>query len=110
MIQLTHTPSGQRYHVVVEALQVGELPDQNEFWIRTIPADGCANFELGGTPDERQGILYYQANDTAFPTTARSADFSLQCRDEDITQLKPIVPWTVPRPTNAREFSDTLIY
>ena len=77
-----------------------QKPDQNlrgQYWIRTIPATGCAKFELGGIPDERQGIIYY-GNDTGkFPTTARK-DISLACRDEPWDKLRPILPWTVEKP------------
>lgn len=61
--------------------------------MRTIPATGCAVFELGGTPDERQGIVYYAPNSTAYPTTPRSDNIPLACRDEPFPSLVPVVPW-----------------
>lgn len=107
---------GQRYHVIIEAnpkylikqngnydkpkgtvkeeWAYGDYIDNPEaFWIRTIAADGCHKFMLGGTPDERQGILLYGNNtNTVTPTTGRR-NFSLLCRDEE--NLKPWKKWFV---------------
>ncbi|KAI4183414.1 MAG: hypothetical protein LQ348_004687 [Seirophora lacunosa] len=93
---------GQRYHVVVEASPKkanGEADLSEAFWMRTIPATGCSNFQLGGIPDERQGILYYKKDSTEYPSTPR-APFSIACRDESFNQLQPVLPWKVPKPTN----------
>lgn len=92
--------SGQRYHVVIEALPHDKnnqtIPDRadNAYWIRTIPATNCSNFLRGGTPDERQGILRYSNDSTAIPTTERGA-FSIECRDEPYEKLVPYHPWNV---------------
>ncbi|KAI4110559.1 MAG: hypothetical protein LQ345_006970 [Seirophora villosa] len=93
---------GQRYHVVVEASPKkanGEADLSEAFWMRTIPATGCSNFQLGGIPDERQGILYYKKDSTEYPSTPR-APFSIACRDESFNQLQPVLPWKVPKPSN----------
>ncbi|KAI4091883.1 MAG: hypothetical protein LQ344_003840 [Seirophora lacunosa] len=92
----------QRYHVVVEASPKkanGEADLSEAFWMRTIPATGCSNFQLGGIPDERQGILYYKKDSTEYPSTPR-APFSIACRDESFNQLQPVLPWKVSKPTN----------
>lgn len=105
---------GQRYHVVIEANpkylihqnagyenSYGDYIDSPEaFWIRTIPANGCEKFLLGGKPDERQGIIRYENPhdrsplDPSVPTTGRR-NFSLQCRDEEFENLKPWRKWYV---------------
>ena len=62
--------------------------------MRTIPAVGCQTFELGGIPDERQGIVYYEKDSDAYPTTPRK-NISLACSDEPYDKLVPFIPWTV---------------
>lgn len=97
--------AGQRYHVVVEANP--KLPDDDQtkqFWIRTIPATNCSNFELGGIPDERQGVVYYGEETQDYPTTARGP-YSIACRDENPANLVPVFKWTVPPPTAFSESS-----
>ena len=96
---------GQRYHVVVEAnphkkdKEGNYIPhDGKEFWIRTIPADDCSQFELGNKLDERQGMLYYDHITDVVPKTVR-AGFSLQCRDEPFEKLNPFLPWAVDPPS-----------
>lgn len=93
--------AGQRYHVVVEAIPrlLNGSVDQTtkQFWIRTIPATACSSFELGGIPDERQGIVYYGEETQDYPTTPRGL-YSIACRDENPANLVPVVNWTVPPP------------
>ncbi|MCJ1242266.1 hypothetical protein MMC14_010273 [Varicellaria rhodocarpa] len=103
---------GQRYHVVVEAAPYkkdekdNKIPHKgNEYWIRTIPADGCSEFELGDMPDERQGMLYYDHVTDAVPTTVR-AGFSLRCRDEPFASLTPVLPWAVKQPSKKYAFKE----
>lgn len=98
---------GQRYHVVVTASPKetsGVDSTANAFWIRTIPAAGCSGFINGGTPDERQGIIWYGGSNL-IPTTQRNnySGYSLACRDEPYDKLVPIVPWTVGNPSNVRK-------
>lgn len=105
-VQGAEHPIGQRYHVVVDAtpkLANGSIDTETkQFWMRTIPAINCQNFELGGIPDERQGIVYYGDKRTAYPTTPRGP-FSIACRDEDPALLKPVLKWTVPKPAKPGE-------
>jgi FtsP/CotA-like multicopper oxidase with cupredoxin domain len=85
---------GQRYHVIVEANPLKHSPDGKEnFWIRTTPADGCKSFH-DPQPDEKTGILRYDALSTDDPVTERG-DFSDKCSDETYSSLKPILPWRV---------------
>ncbi|KAL4728117.1 hypothetical protein ACLX1H_004852 [Fusarium chlamydosporum] len=89
---------GQRYHIVLDATPTNTSllpasPDGN-YWIRTVGADGCKAFEPGNEPDERQGILRYNASSTLVPTTFRPA-YNTACRDENYTKLNPIFPWKV---------------
>ncbi|KAL8709877.1 MAG: hypothetical protein Q9220_005493 [cf. Caloplaca sp. 1 TL-2023] len=93
---------GQRYNVVVEALPKNPdgTPNHSEaFWMRTIPAPGCANFQPAGVPDERQGIVYYKKGSTAYPFT-QNGTYDVNCRDEPYVKLRPIIPWQVPAPAN----------
>lgn len=64
--------------------------------MRTIPALGCQNFQLGGVPDERQGIVYYKKGSTDYPFTPRGG-FGLNCSDEPYNKLHPKIGWQVPR-------------
>ena len=67
--------------------------------MRTIPATGCSTFQLGGIPDERQGIVYYKEGSTDYPTTPRGT-FSVACSDEPFSNLQPVIPWKVAKPTD----------
>ncbi|KAK3387770.1 multicopper oxidase-domain-containing protein [Podospora didyma] len=100
---------GQRYHIVLNAVPIdnGNLSPEGNYWIRTIPADGCKGFETGNEPDERQGILRYNDSSTGTPTSFREA-FSLECRDEEFDRLRPVHEWQVPEtilsPTDVARF------
>lgn len=96
--------TGQRYHVVLNAVPKDRngtepLDSHGNYWIRTIPANGCKGFEDGNEPDERQGILRYNETSEDLPTTFRS-NFSLACRDEHYEDMVPILPWNVSSPVN----------
>lgn len=74
----------------------GSLSLEDAFWMRTIAATGCHNFQLGGIPDERQGIVYYKKGSTAYPFTARP-NYDITCHDEPYNKLQPVLSsgWTV---------------
>jgi FtsP/CotA-like multicopper oxidase with cupredoxin domain len=93
---LTAVP-GQRYHVAINANPIdnGKLSPNGNYRIRVIPADSCQGFETGNNPDERQGILRYNASNTGVPTSFRR-DFSNACSDEMYDRLEPVLPWNVP--------------
>uniref|UniRef100_A0A0C4DHY1 Lcc2 n=1 Tax=Fusarium oxysporum (strain Fo5176) TaxID=660025 RepID=A0A0C4DHY1_FUSOF len=89
---------GQRYHIVLDAnptntTKMPANPDGN-YWIRTVGATRCKGFEPGNEPDERQGILRYNASSKLVPTTFRE-DYSLECRDEAYDRLSPVYEWNV---------------
>ncbi|KAK3984630.1 laccase [Cladorrhinum sp. PSN332] len=90
---------GQRYHAVLDATPIdnGALSAEGNYWIRAIPADGCKGFEDGNEPDERQGVLRYNATSTGVPTSFRDSGkaFDTQCRDEHFHKLHPVVKWDV---------------
>lgn len=71
--------------------------------MRTIPADGCSGFPLGGQPDERQGIIYYEDERKLLPISTRNnyTGYNLACRDESPENLVPIIPWEIGKPSNA---------
>lgn len=52
-------------------------------------------------PANTTGILRYNANNHATPTTVNGS-YSLKCSDEPYDKLKPILPWTVGKPSNER--------
>ncbi|KAK0702154.1 multicopper oxidase-domain-containing protein [Lasiosphaeris hirsuta] len=87
---------GQRYHVVLTATPnvIDDSTPPDNYWIRVIPADGCKGFETGNEPDERQGILEYDAKNIGVPSTVRG-NFPKACRDEHYDILTPIVPWKI---------------
>ena len=70
--------------------------------MRTIPATGCGNFQVGGTPDERQGIIYYKPGSTEYPFTGRG-NFNITCSDEPYSKLQPVRSWTIPPPPGLSE-------
>ena len=91
---------GQRYHVIAVANPVN-LTERNptgDYWIRSIPADGCARFE-NSSVDSRVGIVRYNAKSKARPTSS-VAKFPTACSDEPYDLLQPILPWTVGPPAN----------
>ncbi len=52
-------------------------------------------------PANTTGILRYNAHNLALPTTVNGS-YPLKCSDEDYDKLKPILPWTVGKPSNER--------
>ncbi|KAL2674299.1 hypothetical protein Neosp_012750 [[Neocosmospora] mangrovei] len=89
---------GQRYHIVLHADPINNdsypKSEDGNYWIRTVPAEGCKGFEDGNEPDERQGILRYNASSTSVPTTWRDG-YKLTCRDEKYENLVPIHKWNI---------------
>ncbi|KAI1269783.1 multicopper oxidase [Xylariaceae sp. FL1019] len=81
---------GQRYTVIVEANQTAA-----DYWMRTVPAINCNGFPTANQPDNRTGILRYNASSTALPTTQRQTGLNDTCVDIDASRLNPIVPWVV---------------
>jgi hypothetical protein len=100
-IMLTNL-TGQRYHLVLDANPKPYNPDNpwlaedGNYWIRAIPATGCKAFENGNEPDERQGILRYNASSTDVPVSWRP-EFSKTCQDEPYQNLVPVLKWNVPK-------------
>ncbi|KAK3313245.1 multicopper oxidase-domain-containing protein [Apodospora peruviana] len=103
---------GQRYEIVVDA-SANTWPSGN-YWIRTIPADGCNRFKTGyfnskssppTTPlDGRTGILHYDTSVnsswSALPNTT-TAVTRFDCGDVDLQKsLRPVIPWEIQRPLN----------
>ncbi|KAJ4329018.1 hypothetical protein N0V84_000590 [Fusarium piperis] len=91
---------GQRYHIVLHADPINTTTypasEEGNYWIRTVPADGCKGFEVGNEPDERQGILRYNASSTSVPTTWRDP-YKLDCRDEKYDNLVPVHKWNITK-------------
>jgi len=89
-------PTGQRYHVIVEATPSEVSPDGN-YWIRTVPAIGCEVFrQRYSIANATTGIIRYDPQSQANNATTRPHDFAINCSDETYTSLQPILNWTVP--------------
>ena len=95
---------GQRYHVVVEMKPDDQRPPGKQaYWIRTTVAAGCGRFKPA-TPANNTGILYYEGTDTkVLPDTKPKTLVAPLCADEPDDKLKPIVPWTVGKPSNQQQ-------
>lgn len=52
-------------------------------------------------PANTTGILRYNAKNHETPTTVNGS-YTLKCSDEPYDKLKPILPWTVGKPSNER--------
>ena len=78
--------------------------------MRTIPANRCSAFELGGIPDERQGIVYYEKVSKTYPTTPRAPSIPLDCRDEPFPSLVPVLPWTIKKVQRQGELESFCLY
>ncbi|KAL9100135.1 MAG: hypothetical protein Q9163_004451 [Psora crenata] len=87
---------GQRYHVIVEAEPI-ELSHDDNYWIRTVPAEGCSGFAT--QPDNRTGIIRYDARSTNDPDSTIN-DFPTACSDEPYESLVPKLRWQVGPPAN----------
>ncbi|KAK4941993.1 hypothetical protein LTR10_018174 [Elasticomyces elasticus] len=95
---------GQRYHVVVTADPLANpgspIPKDGNYWIRTWRASCFVFPQSNSTGYEKAGILRYDNNSQALPTTSPwgpnpYGNISLHCSDETYSSLRPILPWTI---------------
>ncbi|KAF2201861.1 hypothetical protein GQ43DRAFT_431250 [Delitschia confertaspora ATCC 74209] len=95
---------GQRYHVVVEGTpDPAHVALDGNYWIRTIPADGCSSFhEDNGKPvvHAKTGIIRYDRDSTDDPTSTQNSPMPVKCSDEPYESLRPLHEWTVPPETD----------
>jgi hypothetical protein len=99
---------GQRYHVIVEANPVEPTADGN-YWIRTVPAEGCGAFaQPYDVTNSTTGIVRYNESSAAPPTSNHLA-FPLKCSDEPYGKLEPILKWDVSK-TNIFNYIGLLLY
>lgn len=95
---------GQRYNVIVEANPEDDdgnsIKNDGNFWIRTWVATGCG-IKPGSAGYEKTGILRYNHESSADPTSDRWEDIPMACSDEEYGSLHPILPWTVGPAANA---------
>ena len=78
----------------------GKPPSDGNFWIRTSKAE-CFGFNraTSASPGYNQtGILRYNGDSTATPTSTDWANIPVACSDEPYESLRPILPWTVQKP------------
>lgn len=83
----------------------GKDQDTGDYWMRTAPADRCAQFSTA--PDERTGIIRYNPSSTALPTLDRPALSNKTCDDVNTDLLNPIVPWCVDQHPRNNVTEDT---
>ncbi|KAF2187676.1 multicopper oxidase [Zopfia rhizophila CBS 207.26] len=98
---------GQRYHVIVEAAPFKTTPDEN-YWIRTVPAQGCGVFKWRYTVENATtGIVRYGSSD-ANPSSQPNT-FPTECSDEPYASLIPKLPWTVQNPAICNHTAEDLL-
>ena len=72
------------------------MPAQKDgnYWIRTILSAGC-----GSIIDNvnQTGVIRYDSQSTALPTSSISSNVDTTCADEPLDHLVPVVPWVVDR-------------
>ncbi|KAK7753773.1 hypothetical protein SLS62_004138 [Diatrype stigma] len=95
---------GQRYTVVVQGKNESEAP--GDYWMRTLPAD-CATFQGSNPPDQRTGIVRYDASSTALPADVAAPLNDTTCADVSTELLNPIVPWCVDQHPQNNVTEDT---
>jgi hypothetical protein len=95
---------GQRYNVILEARPEpylnGDLPTDGNFWIRTYLADNCFGAAPTNTDYMKTGILRYDPQSIADPTTTKWPNISTKCSDEPYESLVPKLPRNVSKPAN----------
>ena len=90
---------GQRYNIIVEA---DPNAPGDDFWIRTYIPQDCTN---RNSPNPKgsymlTGILRYNNESTAMPTTQAWPDLDTTCKDEPYSKFDPVVKWMVQPPVN----------
>ncbi|KAF8241757.1 hypothetical protein K440DRAFT_608195 [Wilcoxina mikolae CBS 423.85] len=105
--------TGQRYTVIITAtpnstLPFPPVPENGNFWIRTIPMNYCGDMMPGYWPT--YGILRY-SNSTEDPVSKPynrtvHKDALPVCQDVPASELRPVVPWTVgQKPTDTQNLT-----
>jgi hypothetical protein len=94
---------GQRYNVIVEAAPLntpdtGKLDPEGNYWIRTEIAPCFFSNQPGSPGYEKTGILRYNSESKAYPTSDAWDKVPADCKDEDPQKLVPIFQWQVDRP------------
>lgn len=91
-VQTVNIAIGQRYNVIVQALDKSKIGDGN-FWIRT---PTCRGGIAGGGPDYmKTGIIRYNAQSTSDPQSVPWPP-DLSCIDEAAKgNVVPVLPWNV---------------
>jgi FtsP/CotA-like multicopper oxidase with cupredoxin domain len=89
---------GQRYDVIVEANAV-----PGDYWFRSGFIAACIP---NGNADGITGIVRYNKNSTAEPTTVSTTPQIDTCLDEPTSRLVPWVPITVPNMRGGLTFSN----
>jgi FtsP/CotA-like multicopper oxidase with cupredoxin domain len=84
---------GQRYDLVIEANATS-----GDYWLRANWITACLT---NGNPTGITGIVRYNANSTADPTTTSTLTYSTNCGDEPLTSLVPYLAMDVGSYTDA---------
>lgn len=87
--------------MVLTAIPTKPSVDGN-YWIRTIPANGCGNGNFVNYTQLRNntGIIRYNKTSDTDPTTSQNPKLPLNCTDEIAQPLEPKVNWTIGDPSN----------
>ena len=92
--------AGHRYLVILEVKPLVAAEDDN-YWIRTIPADGCGieNCVNKATLLNNTETIRYKENNMD-PTSTPDPKISTMCSDEPYGFLAPMLGWKVGEPSN----------
>lgn len=103
---------GQRYNIIVEANPIGlKHEGRKDFWIRTGIAKCFRHYDQNKDSYIEgynvTGILTYRDGPAGIPSSTPWTDVSLDCKDEPVENLVPIVPWVVGPAANSIPANDT---
>lgn len=79
--------------MIVEANPSAPVQADGNYWIRTIPSDGCGNLN-STTADILTGVIRYDQHSNALPTSTQ-AKIDTTCADPPLASLVPVLPWQV---------------
>lgn len=94
--------------MVLIADPIDPTPDSN-YWIRTVPADGCGKENFVKKPLDNTGIIRYTDNNIE-PTSHINPNISFDCSDEPYDLLRPVHKWTVGNPSNVNDLEKNTTY
>ena len=95
--------------MVLIADPIDTTPDSN-YWIRTVPANGCGSENFVKQPLNNTGIIRYTNNNNE-PSSLENSDIKdRKCADEPYDKLRPVRKWNVKSPSNVNELEKNTTY